>query len=192
MGEVIQFPGTKSAYPGFGKIPRLNRTMVITEKIDGTNAQVFVGEDGAVIAGSGNRWITPESDNYGFASWVAEHEDELQELGPGHHYGEWYGLGIQRGYGLTEKRFALFNVDRWEEMRPACCDVVPVISVVSDVFALSNSVECAAQILRKFGSRIAPGFMNPEGIVIYHTAARQLYKMTLENDATPKALANVA
>jgi hypothetical protein len=81
----------------FPKIPRFNREWIITEKIDGTNAVVFVSDEGIVKAGSRSRWITPESDNYGFAKWVHENEDELRTgLGPGFHYGEWWGKGIQK------------------------------------------------------------------------------------------------
>lgn len=113
----------------FPKIPRLNRDIVITEKIDGTNAAIRIGENvmalatgepreipelGPVVAQSRTRIITPEKDNYGFARWVKEHEDVLREaLGPGIHYGEWWGLGIQRGYKQTQKWFSLFNYKRW-------------------------------------------------------------------------------
>ena len=43
--------------------------------------------------------------------------------------------------------------------------------------------------LVRSGSHAAPGFMNPEGIVVYHTAAGQVFKMTVENDDLPKSLA---
>jgi hypothetical protein len=78
---------------------------------------------------SRSRWITPDDDNFGFAAWVEANRDELLTLGPGRHFGEWWGSGIQRGYGLPkgEKRFSLFNVSRWGESRPACCHVVPVL-----------------------------------------------------------------
>ncbi|MCJ7726507.1 MAG: hypothetical protein MUP76_09000, partial [Acidimicrobiia bacterium] len=47
-----------------------------------------------------SRWITPEVDNYGFARWVKDHEEELRTgLGAGLHFGEWWGQGIQRRYG---------------------------------------------------------------------------------------------
>jgi len=36
--------------------------------------------------------------------------------------------------------------------------------------------------LRIFGSVAAPGFPDPEGIMVYHTAASQLFKKTLEGD----------
>jgi hypothetical protein len=32
------------------------------------------------------------------------------------------------------------------------------------------------------GSVAAPGFMDPEGIIVYHQAARQLFKYTLDGD----------
>lgn len=33
-------------------------------------------------------------------------------------------------------------------------------------------------------------YMSPEGIVIYLMASRQLYKVTLDNDALPKGVAH--
>ena len=170
----------------FPKIPRLKRGCVITEKLDGTNAQVVVGEDGSVRAGSRSRWITPEDDNYGFARWVRDHEDELRELGPGQHFGEWWGAGIQRRYGLREKRFSLFNTGRWAEERPACCHVVPVL--YSGDFS-TNTVDHVLDTLRDVGSLAPPGFMDPEGVIVFMTAARHLYKVLLKNDELPKGVA---
>jgi hypothetical protein len=62
----------------FPKMARLSRRIIITEKIDGTNAQVFIGEDGTMQFGSRTRWITPDDDNFGFAKWATEHADELR------------------------------------------------------------------------------------------------------------------
>jgi hypothetical protein len=90
-----------SVFEPFDKIPRLKRGCVVTEKIDGTNAQVYIPEDGGpMLVGSRNRWITPDNDNYGFARWAYENEAELRKLGPGRHFGEWWGSGIQRRYGI--------------------------------------------------------------------------------------------
>lgn len=169
----------------FPKIPRLKRGCVITEKIDGTNAQVVVGEDGSVRAGSRNRWITPEDDNFGFARWVAEHADGLRELGPGQHFGEWWGLGIQRGYHLSERRFSLFNAGRWSSERPACCHVVPVL--YAGDFS-TDIVDDVVDALVEQGSAAAPGFDKPEGIIVYMTAARHTYKVLAENDNVPKGV----
>ena len=97
----------------FPKIARLRRDCVITEKLDGTNAQIVI-QDGEIVAvGSRSRWITPgkDTDNYGFAGWVEQNRAELLGLGDGTHFGEWWGSGIQRNYGLTEKRFSLPSTD---------------------------------------------------------------------------------
>lgn len=168
----------------FPKIARLAREVIVTEKIDGTNAQVFVDDTMTeVYAGSRSRWITPAQDNFGFARWVAEHRDELLALGPGSHFGEWWGAGIQRRYGLTEKRFSLFNVSRWAVDRPACCGVVPVIWRGN--FDAMPVAEILSELATK-GSMAAPGFMKPEGIVIFHVASGALFKKTLEKDDQPK------
>ncbi len=166
-------------FEAFESIARLSRSCVISEKIDGTNAQVYVGDDGLVLSGSRTRWITPEADNYGFAAWVKAHEDELRTLGPGRHFGEWWGSGIQRRYGMSEKRFSLFNSGRWSSERPACCHIVPVL--YAGVFT-STAVDEALAKLATDGSVAAPGFMDPEGVVVYVPAARKLFKKTLKGD----------
>jgi hypothetical protein len=168
------------------KISRLSRGMIVTEKIDGTNAQVHVSEDGQVFAGSRTRWLAPgkNTDNLGFAAWVQEHEEELRTgLGVGTHYGEWWGPGIQRGYGVAEKRFSLFNVSRWNadvQLPPACCHIVPVL--FRGDFNISD-VNLALGLLQVHGSMASPGFMRPEGVIVFHVASRTLYKKTLDNDA---------
>jgi hypothetical protein len=40
--------------------------------------------------------------------------------------------------------------------------------------------------LKEEGSVASPGFMKPEGIVIFHTAARWLLKKTIDKDDAPK------
>lgn len=187
----------------FPKIPRLSRECVITEKIDGTNAQIFikilldneimptdtpiiaVRENLLIYAGSRNRWITPNDDNYGFAGWVERNADNLMKLGEGHHFGEWWGQGIQRTYGMKEKKFSLFNTSRWnKENIPTCCNIVPILyrgDFINDV--IDNSLED----LKINGSKAATGFMNPEGIVVYHTAGRMYFKKTIEKDSEPKS-----
>jgi hypothetical protein len=166
-------------FKAFPKMARLFRECMITEKIDGTNAQVFIGDDGSVRAGSRTRWITPEDDNFGFAAWVKSNEDDLRKLGPGQHFGEWWGRGIQRNYGQTERRFSLFNAFRWESDRPACCDIVPIL-----YRGQFRTVEATAALSRlaEEGSAAAPGFANPEGIVVYHLAGGIGFKATLDHN----------
>lgn len=193
----------------FPKVPRLMRTISISEKIDGTNASIWIGPldedtfDGHLIAPAGmstciaiwdqdggpygmraasrKRWVTPGKgrDNAGFASWVLEHVDDLKKLGPGHHFGEWWGKGIQRNYGLDEKRFSLFN-PRWLDEGPDCVSVVPQLWTCEwfDITGIRLTLEA----LRRDGSAASPGFMNPEGIMIYHHSANQLFKFTFGGD----------
>ena len=170
-------------FVAFPKIPRLSREIIITEKIDGTNACIRITDDGIITAGSRSRWITPADDNYGFAAWVQENSEELMGLGVGTHYGEWWGAGIQRKYGVSSKRFSLFNTSRWGENRPSCCGVVPVL--YTGVFD-SLAVETVIEMLRKNGSMAAPGFMKPEGVVVYHTAGNSFFKKMLEHDEERK------
>lgn len=167
----------------FPKMARLSREIIVTEKIDGTNAQVHITDDGEFYVGSRTRWITPEQDNFGFAAWAYANREELMQLGPGSHFGEWWGAGIQRRYGLDHKRWSLFNTARWGGSRPACCHVVPVLYAGPfDTF----EIETVLQKLSFDGSAAAPGFMKPEGVVVYHTAGRVGFKKTIEKDEQPK------
>lgn len=178
---------SNAEFAEFPKMARYSREVIVTEKIDGTNAQVYITEDGDVFAGSRNRWVTPESDNFGFARWVHDNRECLLQLGPGRHYGEWWGSGIQRGYGLQkgEKRFSLFNTSRWldDSIRPKCCYITPVLwtGMFQDLCVESLMLELAL-----IGSSASPGFMKPEGIVVFHTAANFCFKKTFEKDNTGK------
>lgn len=175
----------------FGKVPRLNRDIIITEKIDGTNGCIVVSDDVGVYAQSKNRIITPEADNHGFARWVVENKDELAaRLGVGRHFGEWWGPGIQRGYGKAAKTFSLFNVSRWAGLGTVFLvggdlSVVPRLyeGPWRDAYAgMRWAPAVELDRLRQEGSFASPGFMRPEGIVVYHTAGRCLFKATLEGD----------
>lgn len=212
-------------FVGFPKIARLSRECYITEKIDGTNAQIailherledgtlmenanrlawFCGPDAScwgIYAGSRTRWITLKDDNHGFAAWVSNHVPELRQLGPGRHFGEWWGSGINRGYLLPkgEKRFSLFNVSRWclsgqvpkpipsadprivkwQDVLPSCCHLAPVL--YRGIFT-TDACEAALLRLKTLGSQASPGFNNPEGIVCFLVSANVGLKKTLNND----------
>lgn len=226
MNTIIPSTLDFNAWP---KTPRLYRDAIATEKLDGSNAQVAILPatpreieesnkhalaafmDPAsptgyylMFAGSRNRWVTPSSDNYGFAAWVLENHLALKQLGEGRHFGEWWGRGINRNYGLTERRFSLFNTIRWclhnatperipngnptapvkyQQPLPQCVGLVPVIERGTFCSAL---VETAIARLMLEGSHAAPGFRNPEGIVVFHTAANHGFKVLIENDDKPK------
>lgn len=146
------------------KIPRWqNESYVITEKIDGTNGCIIVTEYGDIFAQSRSKILneTKAGDNFGFCKWVIGNKDDLLSLGVGYHFGEWWGHGIQRNYGLTERRFSLFNI--WLPEWPECVSKVPVIEKTLDK-AIARLKEC--------GSQAAPGYMNPEGLVMLATQNR--------------------
>lgn len=173
------------------KIPRLNRDMTITEKLDGTNAcvvigDVFMGVDTVrTVVGtqSRNRIITRESDNYGFAQWAHSHRHELGEImTPGYHYGEWVGPGIQGNpYGLVERRFYQFNPD-------APYDIAIGLGVVPCLYVGPfDLLEVDQQLhwLRVHGSRLGCGYA--EGVIVYHHAAHMSFKATCYLDEQPKS-----
>lgn len=212
------------AFQAWPKTPRLFRDIVITEKIDGTNAAIQIhevnfgeslryenkvpittvvsgeelDEDGfplkeyIVLAQSRKRLISPLMDNFGFAAWVYANAAALvRTLGPGVHFGEWWGSGIQRGYGLPkgEKRFSLFNVKRYDTpcFNP---EEIPGLGVVPVLFKgvfSEDSILWTLDSLQMQGSAAAD-FPKPEGIVIYHTQSGQVYKVLIENDEVPKSL----
>lgn len=212
---------TDIEFQGFGKIPRLFRECVITEKIDGTNGAIgivfkefevneirdvpgsvknikVVDRGGFEVNGmvnlafvyaqSRNRLITPDTDNHGFARWVWDNcETLVADLGPGLHFGEWWGQGIGRKYGMTEKRFSLFNVKRWQDALFLTNQLGAVPVIDRNEFSTAV-VRNALAALRLHGSFAAPGFMNPEGVVVYHAAGNVLFKATIEGDEVPKAL----
>lgn len=180
-------------FRGFPKIPRLNRNIVVTEKIDGTNGAIVISEDGNFQVQSRNRILTLATDNHGFAKWAYDNRDALIEtLGEGYHYGEWWGFGINRGYGLKhgEKYFSLFNTYRWYRTIHFRSPV-PGLSVVpvlyNGVFS-QEEIQRSQRVLQTYGSLASPGYREPEGIVIFHEHAKQLFKVTLKNDEVPKGL----
>ncbi len=171
--------------------PKISRffdsKIIISEKIDGTNACVIIGEDGSIAAQSRAKIITPNDDNYGFAGWVERNADELKTLlGPGYHFGEWWGNGIQRKYGMDKKVFSLFNVHRWGELinhdpGESICDVVPfkIFELEGDATLDEIIKEGAAYFMRisRAAEKYGKEFTNPEGYCIFHERSQQIFKV---------------
>lgn len=220
----------------WAKTPRLLRDIVVTEKLDGTNAAIQIrevsteallahlAEDDPEILGyfphtnaeddlrplsylvvgaqSRNRVISLRQDNQGFARWVADNASTLvEDLGEGLFFGEFWGGKIARKYGLpaTDQRFSLFNPDTkfgaaiWNEQTQTTeyegpqtpgLSTVPVL--YSGPFSL-DAVRGVLQTLQDRGSEAVPGFMRPEGVVVYHTHAHRIIgKVTLDNEDAGK------
>lgn len=186
------------------KTPRLFRDIVVTEKLDGTNSAIIIQEhvpfgdaeqriaiveDGdkayAIGAQSRNRLIFPgkTTDNYGFAAWVQENAEQLFDLlGPGRHYGEWWGQGIARKYGVPYRVFSLFNTEKHRDLYDTVGDhFIEAVPVLYEGDFDQDEILNALRHLKEFGSVASIGFPNPEGIVVYHTQSRKTYKVTLDN-----------
>ena len=176
-------------FEGFPKITRFfEQDVIVTEKIDGTNGIIKLyydtveSEELQMAVGSRNRWITPEKDNYGFAKWCERNKEELLSLGEGTHYGEWWGNGIQRRYGMDKKVFSLFNTHRWSDelgARPECCDVVPVTyqgTLTPELLESLNGDLPHSIAAEKYGVK----FNNPEGRMIFFSKARKYFKIPLD------------
>lgn len=164
-------------FKAWPKITRVEnrKSPIFTEKLDGTNACIVIGENGEFLCQSRSRFITPEDDNFGFAKWAQENKEELLKLGPGYHFGEWWGKGIQRGYGLSEKRFSLFNTRRWgahNRNTPSCVSTVP--------FIRARTVEEARELLITNGSYAVPGWMRPEGAVMFDPDTKTCFKIIID------------
>jgi ABC-type transport system involved in cytochrome c biogenesis permease component len=64
---------------------------------------------------------------------------------------------------------------------------VSLVPVLYEGLFSSDVVDGCIEQLRMYGSKASPGFMKAEGIIIYHAAARSLFKVTLEKDSEPKS-----
>lgn len=174
-------------FESFEDIKKLgNAVLFITQKIHGSNAQVFIYPSyGGVLdlaVGSRTRWIAPGNDNYGFAEFVYANKQEfIDKLGPGRHYGEWAGPGINSGEGLDKKTFVLFDHWRYPEDRPLPPNTVVVPVLYSGPFDMSKVKECMDD-LKNVGSKLVPGYMRPEGIVVRIKGER--YKVVFNAEET--------
>lgn len=175
----------------YGKTSRLYRDIVITEKIDGSNCVIGIDtETGLIRAGSRTKWLD-DADHFGFREWVLENRDTLMEdLGDGLHRGEWFGQRMQRKYDMNHREFALFNTEKWSnvDFKTQHLRTVPIL--YQGMFS-EPAISFCLWDLKHNGSAAVPGFMNPEGICVFHTQANIVFKVLLENDQMSKTEAGV-
>lgn len=173
-------------FKSFKEIKHLKKlTMSITQKIHGSNAHILIipNESGELElhCASRKRFLYVHDDNYGFARYCEEHKEEIiEKLGVGRHDGEWAGLGINSGEGLEDKQFILFDFWRYTDMPlPPRMQVVPVLYHGEiDI----SKVDEAMNDLKTNGSKLCPGFMRPEGIVV--TFGNVRYKKVFDAEET--------
>lgn len=79
-----------------------------TVKLHGTNAGVERTESGEFLPQSRNRRLTPDSDNFGFASFVSRAKSFLPDIWDAINpeatviFGEWIGPGVQKKVAISE------------------------------------------------------------------------------------------
>lgn len=172
-----------SSNPEFKKWPKTKRLldtkiMTITQKMDGTNAQILITEDEIIHAGSRNRWLSAKRDNFGFYKWCQENKKALIEtLGTGRHYGEFCGPKIQTGEGLDSYVFFSFNPRLYiKQEHQNIISPVPLLyhGTFSDDWIISS-----LKALSRDGSFAVPGFMKPEGLIVEISGTK--YKIYLKD-----------
>lgn len=193
---VVIFPFEPVVLYGHDHLPWESRDFNGFAFVEHQNRWYIVG------AQSRNKLIFPgkATDNAGFAGWVQQNASELVDLlGPGRHFGEWWGLGIQHGYNLGHKVFSLFNTHRWtkvaeqredweERARAIQMDTVPVLyqGPFSDV-----AIEASLDELRREGSVAARLWGSecdqPEGVIIRHRHLGGNLKAFVDGNVTPKS-----
>jgi len=113
-------------------------------KLDGTNASVWLGDDGYVQCGSRKRHLTQEDDNAGFCNWVSGQDNiaHLLTARPNLRlYGEWLVPHTLRTYEADAwKKFYVFDVMDGERYMPYDeyfeildhydIDIIPLLAVV--------------------------------------------------------------
>lgn len=113
-------------------------------KIDGTNASVWLGDDGLVRAGSRNRELTPENDNAGFCAAILEDKNIarfLRDYPQYRLYGEW----------LVPHTLRSYRDDAWRKFY-----VFDVCDVMSDEFARYIPYDHYAPLLSEYGIEYIP------------------------------------
>lgn len=205
-------------FQDYGKIPRwANEHVWVSEKIDGSNSAVVIErqeeqrETDAVVryvyvddvayvvrAQSRKRFLLPgkQTDNFGFAQYVFDNAEALvKTLGVGRHYGEYWGSGIQRGYGMVngERWFSLFPTSRVSRSFQNYHDIltVPQLNIVPELYSgpwSGNVIEDCLDVLRDHGTFASNGAGQAEGVVVTFKLSGARYKAFVNDDGVPKSL----
>lgn len=157
----------------------------ITEKIHGTNAQIHIFPDAdgklQILAAKRTAYVGSDA-HFGFGRFVADNAAALMSLGFGRHYGEWVGPGIGASYNLKEKNFVLFNPRRYVNV--ALPDRVSTVPLLYSGEYSRDQTDSVIADLQTRGSSFAPGWMHPEGVVLYFPDSDQTRKFVFDPEET--------
>jgi len=149
-------------------------------KIDGTNASVWMEDDGLLHAGSRNRELSTGNDNAGFCQWVEDNTREFMPLLDAHPwyriYGEWLVPHTLRTYREDAwRKFYIFDVyDQeteaylpYERYADICAGYLLPFPVIAPIEIVENAtLEHLHKVLDRNTYLIADGNGSGEGIVI--------------------------
>ena len=77
------------------------------------------------------------------------------------------------------------RIEKFQDVLPEICSLVP--ELYRGQFD-TQKIDEVLEDLKINGSYAAKGFMQPEGIVIFHTAGNICFKKAIEKDELPKSL----
>jgi len=195
----------------FKRYPRIKRSlglgnMLITEKIDGTNAMFVIEDKKLTLLGTHRRQLLmigdpkliehyqhipdleyreslmaeePRRAHFGFVGWCEDHKEELESIGDGVYYGEWVTpevKGCQRYPYEGPPKLFLFCPQRWPEQRPQPA----CLDLVPTLYRGPFNEEMIQTVIDELdGDSVAfPGSDNPEGIIIELLQLKKLCKWT--------------
>lgn len=178
-------------------------TCYVFPKIDGTNASVWLGEDGEIHAGSRNRELRLDNDNAGFCASVRKNEKlrAFFEANPQVRlYGEWLVPHSLKTYEESAwRKFYIFDVCRDDGVLIPYDEYLPMIQEFDldyipplKIFTNASEDDFRAYLeINKFLIQENKGF--GEGIVIKNYEfrnkyGRQTWAKIVTNDFKTKAL----
>lgn len=196
-GEFEAWPKTLHVDKVLGKV-------IVTEKIDGTNACLFFYPNGEMFVQSRNRIITPDQDNAGFAKWAYRNQKDLFYIfGPGRHYGEWWGHKIGRTYDMTYNVFSVFNNGRFYKTEANSNDSMSTrahemglgeeISAVPHIFTgmygspeMDGAIDAFSGGMSLAALEYGIEYPNPEGVCFYFREFDKVAKLVFAHPGKHK------
>ena len=135
-------------------------------KLHGTNCAVSIFPNGDLVTQSREQIITPEKDNSGFSRWVDGQKEYWSNLKTDTHmivFGEWAGVGINRGcaiHQIEKKVFCVFAI-QYNRPQGSFLEINPI--TISETLGNDNK---DVFVIPFYGPTLTLNFFNTEGLKI--------------------------
>lgn len=168
----------------------LDGDCVVFYKIDGTNASVWMGDDGNICAGSRNRELSLDNDNQGFMEHVTDNDlfyNLLRDRPNWRLYGEWLVPHSLKTYRQEAwRKFYVFDVMQDDQLYVHYDDYAPILAdygleFIPPLMYIKNPTEESIQrALEKSGEfLIEDGKGKGEGVVVKNYDFTNQYGRTI-------------